>query len=309
MTGFVIVFFLVFVVTFLIISFYFYRQDSKHASVAEFEDYRLFLDIEGNPEAIEFTKSHGEARTYERTRLGIEWVHMFLLGLLSGFGICLTIAKYVFAKPDPANCVLWVYVWLCFVLVAWLGSFLFERIKIARMQRKGFFDDVIEHGADPLPVAAGILLPIKRFRIWLVVLMFTIGAAMTLFDRYGVVVGIFLGFMAVTILWRTHKGAYHKIRLLDLEQQLLSAQGYMREGGWVAPTGTLMCTASLGLMYFWDFQHTMLMLVMNLGILLVLWSEYASRTAAEKRSIEDWRTVLRQRLASIRPQLAVVETI
>jgi hypothetical protein len=198
---------------------------------------------------------------------------------------------------------------LCAALLVSAVVFAAERYVIVAGRRRGIFDQLFAAGHDSIEVGAAIYRSIQMCGLWGCIIMFAGGALLSATDARGLLGFVLMAGMAGVLGWKARDLSSRPIRLRNVDKQLQTVGGFVADGGWVTPLGTLICTASLGLIYFGRAETTLLMCLTIAGCLLVAWSERVSRGEARQHTLEQWRGILRQRLAQVPASQASVQSI
>jgi hypothetical protein len=255
-------------------------------------DFIIHEDEQGRAVALTPTAAASSNPVYERVGLMLLPGYCASLGFLCGVGLSMVVARLVWPSAGPLSH-LWLFGWLCAVMAAWCGTFLFERLVLSRLSDSGQFEEV-----NPLTAGASFFLWMRRFRSWAIVLMFGAGSLLMLVEPDTLFLGVLMASMCGIIAVRLRIDSNLTIRLSDMSLQLLPTSEFVLSGGWVAPAVMMLCAASFSLAMSLQVQTALLMALINGALLLALWSERASRVRAPHLRTAEWRELLRRRLAA-----------
>lgn len=221
-------------------------------------------------------------------------VQIFSLGFLSGVCFVLLIARLALS-PTSADLALWTTLWIMAVAVAWGGVMAAEHVLIEKLHRTGVFRELLSNGVDPLALASALSLAIRTHRIWIIVTML-IGLAVVSLGQW-LVTGVLCACVAaILIAYRTQPLFFESVAPWDAEKPLLSPREQVREGVWIGPVGLVLMLSTVVLMGVSSFSAVLAFIVLNAGIVLVLWGERVSRATTLSFTVEEWRHRLRERL-------------
>jgi hypothetical protein len=238
------------------------------------------------------------------TRTIFPW-HMFALGILTGICVATFVSKIVHPASAPWNVVAWMFLWLSVVGFVWLMSTVVERRQIMRMRRRGKFDELLAAGVDPIQIAAAFQHSARRFTTACIVYTFAGGALLTALDRRGALISAAMLAVALVYWWYAGREDARWFTPVELLDRFRSFREHLFDGGWVAPAGLLLFAASFELLHFARFETSLIVFVAGVGIALVLWSERASRVAAQAMRLDEFRTRLRDLLVNREADSAV----
>jgi hypothetical protein len=186
--------------------------------------------------------------------------------------------------------------------------FVAERRFMLGMLRRGDLLEMLQAGSDATAMAAAAYFSMRHHRFWSILTMFA-GVIVISLGDWGIM-GTMCVLMIAGLFWRrSQKNMWDRVAPWELEKQVLSFREHLLEGGWIAPAGLLLMLASLGLMYFWNFNGTLLLLMLNGAIVLVVWSEHASRVNSRMLGVGGWQRIFRSRLTGVTVPEAAIQTI
>lgn len=223
--------------------------------------------------------------------------HMYALGILTGVCVATFVSKIVHPASAPWNVMAWMFLWLGVVGFVWLMSVVAERRQIARMRRRGKFDELLAAGADPIQIAAAFYHSSRRFTTACIVFTFSGGALLTALDRRGPLISAAMLAVALVYWWHSRREDARWATPVELLDRFRTFREHMLDGGWVAPAGLLLFAASFELLHFARIETSLIVFVAGLGIALVLWSERASRVTSRAMKLDECRSRLRELLS------------
>jgi hypothetical protein len=286
-----------------------WRRDGAHViDVVEHGEMKAHVDMDGCAVAVEYSDRGRDDPVSREVSASLFPMHMFALGALTGVSFSLLVAKLILKRPGPVNYAMWLFAWLSLVLVVSALVFLVERYYLSASRRRGTFDRFLAAGEDPLRIAATIYQSMRMYSTWSAIVMFLGAGLLCLVDARGLVIAVMMVMMSCALVYRWAQLSVQPIRMRMLDRHFLSVRDFICDGGWVMPVGTLLCTASLGLMYFGRTEAIALMLLMIAGCVLVAWSEAVSRGEARKLTFDEWQELFRGRMASPATRPSSLET-
>ncbi len=221
-------------------------------------------------------------------------VQIFSLGFLTGVCFVLLIARLALS-PSSADLALWTTFWIIAVAVTWGVVLAAEHVLIEKFHRTGVFRELLSNGADPLAIASALSLAIRTHRIWIVVTML-IGLAVVSLGQWLVTGVLFACVAAILIAYRTQPHLFESVAPWDAEKPLLSLREQVREGVWIGPVGLVLMLSTVVLMGVSSVSAVLAFIVLNAGIILVLWGERVSRATTFSFTVDEWKHRLKERL-------------
>lgn len=297
--GLVWVMLLVFGTAFVVALLYFARPQAG-LQISESKDgFTVFTDASGLPVAVEVQPGSAQDAANGFFAVTLKPVYFFVYGLLVGVGGAVAAANALIAGASTHRTVFFGTGWVMIVLAAWIGVYLCERHRLARLRRSGDLDAVFARGIDPMAFASSVCVTMRIARSRLNVLMFALGAVITLPPADPPLISGFLALMALGLIVRQRSGCLRRVNLREVDMQVRPVRDFLLAGGWVAPLGVLLAVASALLvpLYAGRPSVTFLILLMNVGILLTVWGERQSRSTHATIDASAWRTLLLRRLS------------
>jgi hypothetical protein len=280
---------------------------SRVISFADDGGMRVATDESGNVIMMHLGDRRGDSRVYEMLRERFFPYQMFAVGILTGVCGAILAARLFGIGHSREATAFWMVGWILLFAAVAGGLYLGERSHVARLRRRGVFDELVEDGADPIRVAAALHFWTHRFKLMGIVALAVGATLIALGQDHLVALATFLVAVSGAFYLHSRQEHFQWVSPRDLERAVMPAHQHLLDGAFVMPLGLLALAVSFGILPMLREGSTLPLFVTATVVSLAIWSVGVSRSSQAQHALGEWRTVFRDRITRGPVAMPVVE--